>query len=122
MGTIDTTVDAPKAIVIAGLLGSLMSLTFIDGMGKRQRFVAVMAGTIMAHYLTPLIAHMYAEDNYAETIGFLIGLFGMSITAAIFRAIQSSDLWNFIMRRWGGNNNTQDIPQPPPPTPAPGGE
>lgn len=119
MQPIDTTVDAPKAIVIAGLLGSLLSLSFIDGMGKRQRFVAVMAGTVMAHYLTPLIAHMYAEDNYAETIGFLIGLFGMSITAAIFRAIQSSDLWNFIMRRWGGNN-VQDIPQPPPPVP--GGE
>lgn len=114
-----STMDAPRAIAIAGLLGSLLSLSFVDGMGKRQRAVAVLAGTVMAHYLTPLIAHMYAEDNYAETIGFLIGLFGMSITAAIFRAIQSSNIWNFIMRRWGSNNNN-DIPQPPPP--APGGE
>lgn len=109
---------APRAIIIAGLLGSLVSLGFIDGMGKRQRFVAVLAGTVMAHYLTPFVAHIYAEDSYAETIGFLIGLFGMSITAAIFRAIQSSDLWNFIMRRWGSSNT--DIPQSPPP--APGGD
>lgn len=96
--------DAPKSVIVAGFLGSVLSLSFIDGMGKRQRAVAIAAGMIMAHYLSPLIAHVFAYDNYEETIGFLIGLFGMSITAAVFRAIKSSDLWNLIMARWGGNN------------------
>ena len=107
------TFDTPKAIIVAGLLGSLLSLSFIDNMGKRQRVVAVLAGMTMAHYLAPLISHMFSDDKFEETIGFLVGLFGMSITAAIFRAIQNSNLWNFVMGRWGGGNT---------PPPAPGGQ
>ena len=105
--------DTPKAIILAGLFGSLLSLSFIDNMGLRQRSMAILAGMGMAHYLAPLIAHIFSQDNFEETIGFLVGLFGMSITAAIFRAIQNSNLWGFVMGRWGGGN-------PPPPQP-PGG-
>ena len=102
------TLDAPKAVIVAGLLGSLLSLSFIDNMGKRQRLIAVLAGMTMAHYLAPLVSHVFSEDKFEETIGFLVGLFGMSITAAIFKAIQTSNVWSFIMGRWGGGN-----PQPP---------
>ena len=79
--------DTPTAIILAGLFGSLLSLRFIDNMGLRQRSMAILAGMGMAHYLAPLIAHIFSQDNFEETIGFLVGLFGMSITAAIFRAI-----------------------------------
>lgn len=108
MDVVDTHFDAPKAVIVAGLLGSLLSLSFVDNMGKRQRFIAVIAGMTMAHYLAPFISHVFSEDKFEETIGFLVGLFGMSITAAIFKAIQNSNLWGFIMSRWGGGNQ-----QPP---------
>jgi len=96
--------DTPKSIILAGLLGSLLSLGFINDMGLKRRFIAVIAGIIFAHYLTPLIAFLLHEDNYQATIGFLVGLFGMSIIAAVFRAIQNSDLWGLIRSRFGGQN------------------
>ena len=105
--------DTPKAVIVAGLLGSLLSLSFINNMGKRQRLVAVFAGMTLAHYLAPFISHVFSEDKFEETIGFLVGLFGMSITAAIFRSIQNSNLWNFVMGRWGGGNPPPPMPQPP---------
>lgn len=98
--------DGAKAVIIAGLLGSLLSLAFIKSMTRKQQCVAVLSGCVMAHYLAPLIAFLLHEENYAETIGFLVGLFGMSICAAVFRAIQNSDLWALVKRRWGGENNT----------------
>lgn len=91
--------DTPRGVIIAGMIGSLLSLGFIDGMGLKQRLVAVSSGMIMAHYLTPLIAFLANEDKYQETIGFLVGLFGMSICAAVFRAIKNSDLWSLLRRR-----------------------
>lgn len=98
------------AVAVAGFLGSVLSLSFIDDLGKKQRIGAVVAGIISAHYLAPLIAHVFNEEAYVETIGFLVGLFGMSIMAAVFRAIKNSDLWGLVKRRFGGNDDaaTQD--------------
>lgn len=93
--------DDTKAIIVAGLIGSLLSLAFIDHMGKRERVIAVISGMVMAHYLAPLIAFLFNEEKYQETIGFLVGLFGMSVVAAVFRAIKNSDLWGLIARRYG---------------------
>lgn len=93
--------DAPKSVVVAGFLGSLLSMSFIDGMGTKQRIVAVIFGMVMSHYLAPFIAYMFKEQSFEPTIGFLVGLFGMSVVAAVFRAIQNSDIWAFIMTRFG---------------------
>lgn len=96
------TFDNHKAVIIAGFLGSVLSLSFVDHMSRKQRAVAVVSGVILAHYIAPLISHIFNEESYVETIGFLVGLFGMSITAAVFRAIKHSDLWGLIKRRFGG--------------------
>lgn len=97
--------EKPVAIILAGLFGSLLSLSFVDGMGRRQRTVAVISGMILAHYLAPLISYIFHEETYTETIGFLVGLFGMSVVAAVFRAIQNSNIWALIMRRFGGDQD-----------------
>lgn len=107
MESVAPLVDTPKAVVIAGLIGSLLSLSFVDQMGKRQRLVAVASGMVMAHYLAPLIANLFHEENYQETIGFLVGLFGMSVVASVFRAIQNSDLWGLIKRRYGNSTSPE---------------
>lgn len=93
--------DTTKLVAVAGLMGSLLSMSFVDGMSKKQRLIAIVSGMIMAHYLAPMIAFLFHEVDYQETVGFLIGLFGMSICSAIFRAIQHSDIWGLIEERWG---------------------
>lgn len=98
-------IDTPKAVVIAGLCGSLLSLSFVDDMGVRQRIAAVFSGVVMSHYVAPFISKVFNEDNFVETIGFLVGLFGMSICAAVFRAIKRSDLWGLVYKRFGSKTD-----------------
>lgn len=95
-------IEQAKLIVLAGFLGSVLSMSFVDGMSKKQRVAAIISGMVMAHYLSPLIAYLFKEEDYQETIGFLIGIFGMSICSAIFRAIQTSDIWALIVQRFSG--------------------
>lgn len=93
-----------KAVIFSSFVGGVISLRFIDRMNKKQRCVAILSGMGMAHYLSPVIAYYFKAVDFEETIGFLIGLFGMSICAALFRAIENSDLWAFIQKRSGGND------------------
>ncbi len=93
--------NSAKMIVIAGFIGSVMSMSFVDGMNKKQRVAALVSGTIMAHYLSSPIANSFSHGQYRETIGFLVGLFGMSICAAIFRSIKDSNLWELFEKRFG---------------------
>lgn len=95
------TPEVTKTVLIAGFLGGILSMSFVDGMTAWQRAVAVTSGCIMAHYLAPLIAFLFNEVQYQETIGFLVGLFGMSICSAIFRAIKNSDIWGIVQSRFG---------------------
>ena len=86
-------------IVLAGLAGSLLSMNFVDELCFKQRVIAVASGGLMAHYVSPWISFLLNEHDYQETIGFFVGLFGMSICAAIFKAIKNSDLWLLVKRR-----------------------
>jgi len=106
MDTSTPHLDTTKAVALAGLIGSVLSLSFIEDMGKRQRCTSVVAGIIMAHYLSPLIANLFHEGDYEPTVGFLVGLFGMSICASIFRAIKTSDLWGLVKTRFGTPKDT----------------
>ena len=95
-----SSVESTKAIIIAGFIGGMLSMSFVDGMNKKQRLIAIISGMAMAHYLAPMIAFLFHEEQYQETIGFLIGLFGMSVCSAIFRAIKNSDVWSLIQQRF----------------------
>lgn len=95
-----TNPDTAKMVLMAGFFGSIISMRFVDGMNAKQRIFAILSGMGMAHYLSPLIAFLFKETDYLQTIGFLVGLFGMSICAALFRAIENSDLWNMAIRHF----------------------
>lgn len=101
MNPIEIRLDTTKSVLIAGFIGSILSLSFVGKMGKRQRLASVLSGIAMAHYIAPLIANLFHEENYETTVGFLVGLFGMSICAAVFRAIKNSDLWGLVSKRYG---------------------
>ena len=79
-----------KGATLGGFLGAVVSLKFIENMTWVQRVPTVFGGMLCAAYVTPLVAEMAMHSPTARTesaIAFLIGMFGMSIAAAIVKAM-----------------------------------
>lgn len=94
---------AQYATMIAGVVGGIISGRFIKGMNKVQFISGVLAGGILADYLTkPIVSHFEVKDN-SEFVAFLIGLFGLSICGAVFDAIKNSDIWGLV-EKWFSRN------------------
>lgn len=83
--------DSAKWILIAGSIGGLLSMNFVDGMTPKQKMVAIPASATMAYFLSPMIAFLSDKSDYQVPIGFLIGLYGMSICRAIFKDIENGE-------------------------------
>jgi hypothetical protein len=76
------------AALVGGFFGALVSLKFIEGLGKAQRATTVLAGTIVSAYITPLaVTYLELSPKLEGGIAFLCGLFGMSFTGAIIKAM-----------------------------------
>ena len=74
--------------LIAGFLGAVISLKFIEGLSVRQRASTVVAGALVAAYCTPLAVELMGMSAKLEApVAFLGGLFGMSIAGAMITAI-----------------------------------
>lgn len=91
--------------MVAGLLGAVVSLRFASNLRPWERGAAVAIGAVMAQYLTPLAAYELGLDKFQEAIGFFIGLFGLSLTGAVYDTIRKSDPWGLIMSRYGKNTD-----------------
>lgn len=83
--------DSAKWILVAGAIGGLLSLNFVDGMSKKQKVVAISASATMSYFLAPMIAYLSDKNDYQVPIGFLIGLYGMSICRAIFKDLENGE-------------------------------
>lgn len=87
-----------KLPVVAGLFGGIVSLRFFDKLSMWGRIGTVFGAATAAHFATPFVAAFFEVAPHNEGgIGFLVGLFGMSIAAAAFEAIPS-----VIRQRLGG--------------------
>ncbi|MDE3021925.1 MAG: hypothetical protein KGI54_08705 [Pseudomonadota bacterium] len=94
------------AAKLSGVAGALLSLNFIKGTWP-ERFAMGMGGAIISLYATPYIVQKTGlPDGLA---GFLVGMFGMAITAKVWEAIQIApvrDIWNStiqgVAKRLGG--------------------
>jgi hypothetical protein len=76
------------ATLAGGFFGALVSLKFIDGLSLRQRGSTVFAGTLVSAYVTPVIvAYLELSPKMEGGIAFLCGLFGMSFTGAVIKAM-----------------------------------
>lgn len=72
----------------AGFIGALISLKFIEGLTLWQRATTVIAGGVVSAYLTPLtVTWLELTPKMEGPIGFLGGLFGMSLVGAAMKAI-----------------------------------
>jgi hypothetical protein len=89
--------------VIAGSFGAAVSMAVIKG-PIWYRFCLLLGGVATAAYVTPLISHIFDLINAESAIGFLVGMFGMSVTSAIIRTIQDVNFETLSeqLRAWFG--------------------
>ena len=90
--------------LLAGLAGGLSSLRFISDLSHWQKATCVIFGGVQADYFAPFIADYFGSPQHETTIGYAVGLFGLSLTAAIFDALKKANLWQLIFNRYGGGD------------------
>ena len=98
MGTLS---GAKVSTLVAGTIGSAISLRFAKDLTPTQKITSVVAGAFMAHYIAPVVAEHFALQSYEDTLGFLIGVFGLSLCAALIDAIKKAHPWGLIVARYG---------------------
>lgn len=97
------TLKSNLASLVAGVLGAAVSLKFASpNLANWEKVTTVLSGALLAHFLSPLVAAYLELGTYVETVGFLIGLFGLSLCAAILEIIKKTDITSIIKGRFGG--------------------
>ena len=82
----------------AGVLGSLVGLRLAPGLSWLERFANVIAGSVCAGFAAPAAGELFKLSS-AAMLGFLafaMGMFGMSIAAAIMQALRDAKLGEAI--------------------------
>jgi len=90
-------------VIIAGTAGAAVSLMVIKG-PIWYRFCLFGGGLVSAAFVTPLITNVLDLTNSENAVAFLVGMFGMSLAAAIIRTIQdvNFDSLSEHLRAWLG--------------------
>lgn len=80
---------ASVSTLLAGFAGSLVALSFLPPYKTwRGMVVAVVAGTLIAAYSEPLIAHyLSAPPKLHQAIAFLVGLVALSVIPLALQAV-----------------------------------
>lgn len=83
-----------KAVMIAGLIGAIISLRFVSEVTSwRSRVTMVVCGFFGASYGTPALAEwMKVSERVESGLAFAIGLLFMSLAGAIVGAIKDAKL------------------------------
>lgn len=97
------------ATILSGAFGSFVSLRFFDGLTTAQKWTTFVGGWGLAAYLAaPLTAFFELRPALETGISLAVGLFGMSIAAAVIKVIRDTDwsglLKSFFNRKSGGGS------------------
>lgn len=91
MNEILSAVGLKKLPLIAGFVGALVSLKFIDGIATWslwQRLSTVACGAAVAGYCAPLtVSVLELAPGTEGAVAFIAGLFGMSAAGAVVKAM-----------------------------------
>lgn len=90
--TIAAAVGVKVASLVAGFAGAVVSLRYIQTMGRRQAALAVATGTLTAAYTTPVAQHVFAgslSPAIENGVAFLVGLTAMNLIPGIMRLSES---------------------------------
>lgn len=82
----------------AGIGGALAGLRFAPGVSWIERIFNVASGAACAGWLAPAAVGLYdlASTSAESAIAFLIGMFGMSIAAAVVEAVRAVKLADIV--------------------------
>lgn len=85
----------------AGIGGALVGLKFAPGLTWLERACNVAAGVACAGWIAPAAAEMFEllSVSSRSALSFAIGMFGMSIAAAIVEAMRATQ-WSEIVTSW----------------------
>lgn len=99
---------ADVKLACLGALGA-----FIAAWAQRKTLVTfwdfviyVVAGAAFSQWCTSLVILWLDKlKDHSAGVGFLLGMFGGSIAAMIFRTLSTMDLWGLIRSKFGGNSS-----------------
>lgn len=82
----------------AGLVGALVGLRFAPGTNWVERLSNVASGACIAGYLGPAAAELLElrSPSLQSMLGFALGLFGISVAAAVAQALRDMRLGDII--------------------------
>lgn len=86
--------------LVAGLLGGLVGLRFVPGLSWPERLTNLAAGGLLSYYTAPALVGWWGlSEQMLGFLGFLIGMFGLSVASAVLQAIRQLDLAD-VIRSW----------------------
>lgn len=98
-----TYIGVKAGTIMAGTFGSMVSMAVISG-PIWYRLCLFMGGLISSAYVTPLVVNSFELGKSENAVAFLVGMFGMSIAAAIIRTVQDVNFDSLMtqIRAWLG--------------------
>ena len=74
----------------SGFLGAIVSLRFIVG-SLAERCVMVLGGSALSFFASDPLADYLKAQSSIGLLGFLVGVFGMSLIQLVWEAVQAID-------------------------------
>lgn len=92
--------------LIAGVIGGIISLSFIRNLSLFKGFTALLAGSFCAGYWTaPLAAYIGVSPDSDNAIAFFIGVVGMNLIAGIYKLFEAfSEKPLQTIKEWRGKS------------------
>ena len=93
-------------VVFASAMGAFISLRFFDGLSIWERWVTFFGGVSIGSFVSvPMAQAMQIQTEVVEQgLSLGLGLFGMSIVAAVIKVIRDTDWIGIINNRLRGND------------------
>lgn len=91
-------------LAAAGAFGAFVATPFHGEItSTQQRVVSIVSGAAFSFFLAPLASMFFHIDQaYQPGIGFLLGMFGMSLAAGVSQAIKAFDWSGWLKSKTGG--------------------
>lgn len=80
---------------LAGFFGALVALRWVRG-GVWERVAMALGGMLLSYYVSPWLAGKLGVPDAVGMVGFLVGLFGMTLANRVWEALSVYDfaaLW-----------------------------
>lgn len=90
--------------LVAAAIGSFVSLRFFDGLRVLEKWSTFFGGWALGAYIgAPLTSFLELPAKVEVGMALLVGLFGMSVVAALIKTLRETQ-WNAILKgRLGGD-------------------